>query len=418
MQVYFDAIFTARTKRKLVPDINQILREKKITALFQQVVSVNRNCVCGLEGLIRGVAEEGLIAPKALFEAAAAQDLTVPLDRLCRECILKDYYPLYPQHKDKLLFINMEASVIEQAPLSGHFTRQVREAGIDPGNIVIEINEAKVHNQDAIKSFIDVYRSDGFLIALDDVGAGFSNLDRIPVTKPDIIKIDTSLVRNIHTDYHRQEVFKALISLAGQIGALVVAEGVETEEEALQALKLGAHMIQGFYFSRPRALDGTDAFENLSIAVLAQRFRAYMIQRIQDEADRRRELVGLVKSTIAGFNSCSEYEERLQSIVAIHDAIECAYVLNEAGTQYCDAIFQKDVQTARRTLTVCALNKGTDHSMKDYYYHLVSEKLEHYITEPYVSPVTGSLCVTVSMQFSHEDRCCILCMDIKTAFRP
>jgi EAL domain-containing protein (putative c-di-GMP-specific phosphodiesterase class I) len=399
-------------------DINFFLREKRITALFQQVVSVNRNCVCGLEGLIRGVTEQGLVAPKALFDAAAAQGMTLELDRLCRECVLGEYAPLYPRHRDKLLFINMEASVIEKAPLSGHFTRQVKEAGIDPGNIVIEISEAKVQDESAVKSFIDIYRSDGFLIALDDVGIGFSNLERISAAKPDIIKIDTSLVRNIHTDYHRQEVFKALVGLAGQIGALVVAEGVETEEEALQALKLGAHMIQGFYFSQPRALGSAHAFDNPNISVLAERFRAYMTQRIRAEADRHRELVGLVKSTIEGFGSCCEYEERLRGIVAVHDAIECAYVLDETGTQRCDAVFHGDIQTARRCLTVCALNKGTDHSMKNYYFHLVSEGMEHYITEPYVSPVTGSLCVTVSMLFSHGGTRCILCMDIRTAFQP
>lgn len=399
-------------------DISQILHHKKITPFFQQVVSISKNCVCGLEGLIRGAVSGEIIAPKALFQAAQAQDLTLQLDRLCREFVLQDFNTLYPQHADKLLFLNIDASVLEKNTRDGHFRQQVEERGIRPGNIVVEINETKVHSSDALKEFIDIYRDAGFLIALDDVGAGFSNLDRIPVAKPDIIKIDTSLVRNIHKDYHRQEVFKSLIGLAGQIGALVVAEGVETEEEALQALKLGAHMIQGFYFSQPCALCGADPFNNPRVASLAQRFKAYMMQCIREETQRRMGLFSLVREAVNGFDGCGDYEKRLRGIVDMHDAIECAYVLDEAGTQCCGAVFREDIRTARRHLNVCTFSVGTDHSMKNYYYRLVSEKLEQYITEPYVSPVTGSLCVTVSMPFSGCGRRHILCLDFKTAFRP
>ena len=401
------------------PDILTILGQRKITAFFQQIVCVSKNCVCGLEGLIRGNTDGALIAPKALFEAAEAQDITLQLDRLCRDCVLGDYYKFYPQHLDKLLFINIEASVLDKSVRSGYFNQQVKESGIHPGNIVVEINETKVKDGESLRQFIDIYRDAGFLIALDDVGAGFSNLDRIPVAKPDIIKIDTSLVRNIHRDYHRQEVFKSLIGLAGQIGAMVVAEGVETEEEALQALKLGAHMIQGFYFSRPCALGNTDPFYNPRIAPLAERFHAYMMQSIREEMDKRMELFSLVKATVEGFTGCGAYEERLRGIVAMHDAIECAYVLDEAGIQCCDAVFREALCAARRRLTICSLSAGTDHTMKSYYYRLMSESAAHNITEPYVSPVTGSLCVTVSMSFT----CCdetrhILCLNFKTTFRP
>lgn len=399
------------------PDILQLLNQNEITPFFQQVVCVSKNCVCGLEGLIRGRSGSEITSPKALFEMAEAQDLTLQLDRLCRERVLSGFSTIYPQHRDKLLFINIEAAVLDKTVRSGYFNRQVAASGIAPGNIVVEINETKVKGGEALKDFIHIYRDAGFLIALDDVGAGFSNLDRIPVAKPDIIKIDISLVRNIHCDYHRQEVFKSLVGLAGQIGAMVVAEGVETEDEALQALKLGAHMIQGFYFSRPKALGDADPFDNPLITSLAERYKASMMRRIREEMDKRMELFSLIKAAVEGFDACSAYEQRLRGIVAMHIAIECAYVLDEAGTQCCEAVFHEDLCDARRQLTICSLSAGTDHSMKSYYYRLMSEGLAHHITEPYVSPVTGSLCVTVSMPFG----CCgsrhILCLDLRTTFK-
>jgi len=402
-----------------IPDIQNILHHKRITAFFQQIVSVGKKGVCGLEGLVRSTHEGKTIPPRTLFDAAEAQDMTLALDRLCRECVLKDFGKIYPQHRDKLLFMNIEATILERVSHTGVLLRQVKKNGILPGNIVIEINEAKVHDVNALKAFIDVYRDDGFLIALDDVGAGFSNLDRIPVAKPDIIKVDTALVRNIHIDYHRQEVFKSLIRLAEQIGALVVAEGVETEEEALQALKLGAHMIQGFYFSRPAALTEADPFDNPYISSLAGHFRDYMMVSIRAEMSRRMRLFNLVKDTITTFTQSGPYEEQLHRIVGVHAAIECAYILDETGVQCCDAVYRERLDDVRKQLLVCSVSEGTDHSMKNYYYRLVSENLEHYITEPYVSPVTGSLCVTVSIPFSAQGgRRRILCIDVKTSFQP
>ena len=402
-----------------IPDIQNILRDKRITAFFQQIVSVGKKGVCGLEGLVRGTNEGEIIPPRTLFDAAEAQDMMLAFDRLCRERVLQGFGKIFPQHQDKLLFMNIEATILERVSHTGVLLRQVKESGILPGNIVIEINEAKVHDVNALKAFIDVYRNDGFLIALDDVGAGFSNLDRIPVAKPDIIKVDTSLVRNIHIDYHRQEVFKSLIRLAGQIGALVVAEGVETEEEALQALKLGAHMIQGFYFSRPAALTDADPFENAHVASLAGHFRDYMTVSIRAEMSRRMRLFNLVKDTITTFTQSGPYEEQLRRIVGVHDAIECAYILDAMGVQCCNAVYRERLDAFRKQLLVCSVSEGTDHSMKNYFYRLVSENLEHYITEPYVSPVTGNLCVTVSMPFSAQNgHRRILCLDLKTTFQP
>ena len=145
--------------------------------------------------------------------------------------------------------------------------------GINPRNVVIEISEINVLSNAVLKRFVDTYRQYGFMVALDDVGTGFSNMDRILLVRPDIIKIDISLVRNIHLDFYKQGVFKSLVILANKIGALVIAEGVEVEEEAIQVLRLGSHMIQGFHLSLPgELLDETALFCNQKIDTLSKRF--------------------------------------------------------------------------------------------------------------------------------------------------
>ena len=395
------------TSNKL--DIKKILEKNSVAAHFQQVVYITRKSVCGLEGLIRGTDGESMISPCALFEAARQENLVLELDRLCREKVLEAFSFIYGPHKDKILFLNVDASILDRVAGSGYLIEQVKRHGINPGNIVLEINEAKVQENDALKAFIDIYRSAGFLIALDDVGAGFSNLDRIPIVKPDIIKVDMGLVRDIDCDYHKQEVFKSLIRLSTQIGAMVVAEGVETESEAVETLRLGANMIQGFYLSRPCLLGSSDPFGNCAIDGLAARFKQYMHESISNERQTHRQIAAIVKDALMQMPDAPEFSSKLKQIVSRYDAVECAYVLDEHGKQCSDTVFGNGEHDTRNLIFYSA-QSGTDHSMKRYYYQLAKRK--RYMTEPYVSLATGSLCVTFSEAFyDQQNKKFILCMD-------
>ena len=121
-------------------------------------------------------------------------------------------------------------------------------------------------------------------MVLDDVGAGHSNLDRIPLFRPDVIKIDRSLITGVDGDFYKQETFKSLVSLSRRIGALVVAEGIETEAEAVTALELGADLLQGFFLGRPSAAATFDngGFERAaeSVEPLARAFKGHMVGQI------------------------------------------------------------------------------------------------------------------------------------------
>ncbi len=95
-------------------------------------------------------------------------------------------------------------------------------------------------------------RQMGFLIALDDFGAGHSNFDRVWSIKPDIVKLDRSLVAGLAQDRSRQRVVAQMVSLLHECGSLVLMEGVETHDEALVALESDVDFVQGYYFGRPQ----------------------------------------------------------------------------------------------------------------------------------------------------------------------
>ena len=115
---------------------------------------------------------------------------------------------------------------------SGLLLKAVREAGLSPGQIVIEINESRVLDMEALKDFVETHRALGFLFALDDLGSGFSNLARIGPLKPEILKLDRSLVAGIESDFHKQEVFRALVGLGRRVGSLVLAAERQLRRDA------------------------------------------------------------------------------------------------------------------------------------------------------------------------------------------
>jgi diguanylate cyclase (GGDEF)-like protein len=400
-------------------NIKEIIEHKSLSVCFQQIVSISRKTVSGIEGLIRGanpVTNES-IPPLQLFQAAKRQNLTLDLDRACRTKVLESFRSLYTKNCEKLLFLNVDASILDDTVGSDYLLKQVKQFDINPGNIVIEINETKVLGNSALRSFADAYRRYGFMVALDDVGTGFSNMDRILLVKPDMIKIDLSLVKNISKDFYKQGIFKSLVSLSKKIGALVIAEGVETEEEAIAVLRLGGHMIQGFYFSVPSPYDEKTVFSNHKIDVVSKRFNEYMHVQFKESKNNKKVLFSVVNQmiNILSNTKCYEYEEKLSEMISDNALMECAYILDENGIQISNTVSTNRAGDIHENLIFYAAKKGTDHSMEKYYYPLVSAKLNKYVTEPYVSLATGNLCITVSVIFSNaENKKHILCLDFKT----
>ncbi len=169
---------TAKRDIKRVRDIRDLLSNKKLTASFQQIVSVSRKTVVGAEGLIRcaNTLTGENIVPFDLFAEAGAAHLTLEMDRVCRATILEEFSAVHRDFPDKLLFLNINTAILDCSAGSGYLLEQVRRSGINPRNIVIEISEINVLSNAILKRFVDTYKHYGFMVALDDVGTGFSNM--------------------------------------------------------------------------------------------------------------------------------------------------------------------------------------------------------------------------------------------------
>lgn len=150
--------------------------------------------------------------------------------------------------EDQVLFVNLHPEelfdpeiVSPDAPLS-----QV------PARIVLEITErAPLHEVDAARNRLSELRAMGFKIAIDDIGSGYSGLYSLVALEPDVVKIDMSLIRDIHKDVLKQQFVGFIASVFRAKGKNVVAEGVETVEERDMAITLGCDCLQGYLLGRP-----------------------------------------------------------------------------------------------------------------------------------------------------------------------
>jgi len=227
-----------------------LLRERVVTA-YQPILRLQENTIMGFEALSRGPRGSGLESAAALFGAAESHGLKVELDRLCRKRALLSSTRIPSNAK---IFVNtLPATMRDPQFRDKALIEFLDRAQVAPSRIVIEITEQEViANHAMFLETMGYFKQIGMSFAVDDVGAGYSGLDTIAKLKPQYLKIDVGLVRDVHTSPVNYSMVKALVALGHNIGAEVIAEGIHNEEET-QVLRdaLKVDYGQGFHLARP-----------------------------------------------------------------------------------------------------------------------------------------------------------------------
>ncbi|MEF3168885.1 MAG: EAL domain-containing protein [Deltaproteobacteria bacterium] len=234
-------------------EIADIIRKKAFTSYFQPIVDLQTSMIYGYEALLRGVKDDGsIIPPGSIIDIARRGDMLFYLDRAARETALRT---AAEKKIDKKVFINFIPTVIYNPNYCLLDTiRWAKQLEFDPKNIVFEVVETeKVLDTEHLKGILEFYKIHGFMVALDDIGSGYSSLGLLSSIRPDIIKIDREIITNIDKDPLKQSIFKALINVANDHGIMVLAEGVETLPEAEWVQESDAHLAQGYFWGKPTA---------------------------------------------------------------------------------------------------------------------------------------------------------------------
>jgi EAL domain-containing protein (putative c-di-GMP-specific phosphodiesterase class I) len=237
----------ALSMRERLQDV--LLRERVTTAL-QPILHLVTGRVLGYEALSRAPRGSGFESADALFALAAENDLVIELDRLCRKRALLSSGRVPSSVR---LFINTLPATLRDPQFRGRaLVDFLDKAQIAPERIVIEITEKLVIENYGLFRETMAYFSDlGMHFAVDDVGAGYSGLEAIARLKPDYLKIDMALVRDVHASPVNQAMVKAIVSLGQGTGATVIAEGIHSDDEVRSLRGLGVEWGQGYHLARP-----------------------------------------------------------------------------------------------------------------------------------------------------------------------
>lgn len=231
-----------------------------IQPAFQPIVDLARGEIAGFETLSRPAASSGFASVGELFDWAESNELLWGLEEITRKSGLQAaaYWP-----DDVMLFINSSPQVFADARFAHTILKAVKRIpGLTPGRIVLEITERSDQQYiEGLEHQVKLVKDFGFQIAIDDVGAGTSGLNRIMALRPNWLKLDRELVDRIDQDRARQNLLRFFLHFARLSGVRLVAEGIEREAELATLIEIGIPFAQGYYLGRPGSRDQTLAPE-------------------------------------------------------------------------------------------------------------------------------------------------------------
>lgn len=390
---------------------------KRIEVYFQPIISIKDKKIFAVEALVRGFDKNNsVITPNILFSEAKEKNIVDKLDNYIRTKAIEKFKIYYEQNNNLLLFLNFESSVIEKSKnqdFNLQFLKEVETLNINKNNIVLEIKEDTICDINALNIFCQKYKNLGFIIAIDDFGTGYSSFDRLAIIKPDIVKIDRSLISNIQNNYINTSILKSIVDISNKIGALTLAEGVETKEEILLCMKTHIDIYQGFYFEKP--------IENLyeicenklfgKINKIGIEYKNVIKKHIKTKQSILKKMQHLTKDAVKLISQEQEFcFEKLQLVLKENSNIEAIYLIDfTSGNQINDTLIANIHNRFYQ-----ASKHNDNHNLKEYYYMTKESKTKEFLSQKYISKATGNMCRTYSKVININENQVILCFDILT----
>ncbi|NOU83050.1 EAL domain-containing protein [Paenibacillus sp. LMG 31459] len=217
---------------------------------MQPIVNFSEEII-GFELLLRPLPQGNHFQPYELFEIARRTGFHSFLDRAARISAIETSTRMLPKGIKR--FINfLPSSIYNPKYCLTHTFETIQRLDQNPEDYVFEVVETeKINDMPHLRAIFAEYRQQGMLVALDDVGAGYSTVEVMSSLQPDYVKIDRDLISFCDQNKDKQNVLRDIISRAGDFGAKVLAEGIERREEFLFCRDLGMDLGQGYLFGKP-----------------------------------------------------------------------------------------------------------------------------------------------------------------------
>ena len=235
--------------------LSKAILNNELTVLYQPKISLSQEKMVGCEALIRWFPEEGnQISPDVFIPIAEQNGQIIELGDwvLNKVCQQISYWQTLPYFKGMVTALNVSVRQLGTSEFRVKLVKAINTYGIKPEYVEIEVTEtATFDDQNVFISELEKIHALGVKISIDDFGTGHSSLDYLRKMPVDIIKIDSSFIKDIGKDEQDEEIIRTILAISKTMSIQVIAEGVETVEQLIFLEKNQVDNIQGYYFSKP-----------------------------------------------------------------------------------------------------------------------------------------------------------------------
>jgi EAL domain-containing protein (putative c-di-GMP-specific phosphodiesterase class I) len=400
--------------RVAAPVVTSDYRGYRLASHFQPIYSLTHHRAVGHEALLRAssVATGAPVPPMELFARYEGDADRVSLDRAA---LLQHLAAYAGKDANEWLFLNVHPRSI--ASPAGPAIREIADAlaghGLRPEQVVIEVLESTLPDDAGFDRRIDELRELGCLVSLDDFGAGHSNFDRVFRLRPEIVKLDRSVVVRAEVDAHARRIASQMVSLLHECGCLVLMEGIETDEGAYTALRCDVDFVQGYHFGRPApALAGGAGLHALRAAWDRFDRQSATDDRLwQEQMSPYKQSIELASVLLAGGASMDEACRRFLT----QSGADMCYLLDKQGRQVVGNAFRDGLSKAQldavQRFAPLHDTRQARWSRRTYFRGAEASPNIAQVTRPYMTLQGSRMCFTVSIQFDMRGRTLVLCGD-------
>src|SRR5882672_1675329 len=246
---------TSLKRLSLETSLRNAIDNEEFVTFYQPVVDLSSGEIDGFEALVRWQHPElGLLAPIEFLDLAESTGLIVEISESVMRAACRQTLQWQKQGRKNLrIAVNVSARHFRQKNFIDRLMHIVAESQLGPRSLELELTESSImENPQAAAESLREIRALGIAIAIDDFGTGYSSMSYLKQFSVDTLKVDRSFVSGVDTDPHNAAMVRAMVTLAHDLNLRVVAEGIESESEALFLKQLTCDEGQGYFFSRPQ----------------------------------------------------------------------------------------------------------------------------------------------------------------------